>query len=115
LSGNTFADLQARHPSVTNVLVELLAGQVRRLSEQLLDAHTLAADERVRKQLRRLADTFANGDRATLPITQHDLATLAGTTRPTANRALQPLLDAGVIEIGRGRIVVADRGALDHL
>lgn len=74
----------------------------------------MPADERVRRQLHRLAETFADGDRAVLPITQHDLATLAGTTRPTANRALQPLLDAGVVELGRGRIVVTDRSRLEH-
>ena len=50
-----------------------------------------------------------------VPITQQDLAALAGTTRPTANRALQPLLDAGVVELGRGRIVVTDRAALPHV
>jgi len=115
LGSSDFADLQRRHPSVTTMLVELLAAQVRRLSDRLLDAHTLPADDRVRKQLGRLADTFAQGDGAVVPITQQDLAALAGTTRPTANRALQPLLDAGVVELGRGRIVVTDRAALPHV
>lgn len=110
----TFADLRETHPSITEVLVSTLAAQVRRLSEQLLDAHTLPADERVVKQLRRMVASFASDGAATVPLTQEDLASLAGTTRPTANRALQSLVDAGVIELGRGRIVVADVDALDQ-
>jgi len=114
LRRDEFTDLQRRHPSVTGILVEVLAAQVRRLSEHLLDAHTMPADDRVRKQLRRLAHSFADGSTAIVPITQHDLASLAGTTRPTANRALQPLVEAGVVELGRGRILVTDLAALSE-
>lgn len=103
-----FADVQRRHPSINNVLVEILAAQVRRLSDQLLDAHSMSADHRVVKRLVRLARQFSDGESATLPITQEELASLAGTTRPTANRALQPLVDAGVVRLGRGRIHIDD-------
>ncbi|HEY3485619.1 MAG TPA: Crp/Fnr family transcriptional regulator [Ilumatobacteraceae bacterium] len=108
LQGDAFRDLQRAHPEVSLVLVELLAAQVRRLSDQLLDAHTMPADERVLKQLRRLADAFCVDGAATIPLTQEDLASLAGTTRPTANRALQSVVDEGLVELRRGRIVVAD-------
>ena len=103
-----FAELQQRHASVTLVLVEMLAAQVRRLSEQLLDAHSMGAEQRVVKRLGLLAEDFRDGVTATLPITQEELASLAGTTRPTANRALQPLVDDGTIQLGRGRIVIVD-------
>jgi len=33
---------------------------------------------------------------------------MAGTTRPTANRALQTLVSDGTVRLGRGRIDVAD-------
>lgn len=101
--------LRRDHPRVSEVLVHLLASQVRRLSDQVRDAHTLGADERVVKQLRRLVVCFDTGDGAvTVPLTQEDLATLAGTTRPTANRALQGLVADGSITLGRGRIHVPD-------
>jgi CRP/FNR family cyclic AMP-dependent transcriptional regulator len=109
-----FTSLQQSHPAVTSVLVEMLAAQVRRLSEQLLDAHSMGAEERVVKRLGRLAVEFQIGDGATVPITQEELASLAGTTRPTANRALQPLVDAGVIALRRGRIDVAEVASLDR-
>lgn len=112
LGADSFAELQRRHPAVTMVLVELLAAQVRRLSDQLLDAHTMGADERVLKQLARLAASFGDGHTANIPITQEDLASLAGTTRPTANRALQALVDDGTVVLGRGRIEVVDSSRL---
>lgn len=105
---DTFAELLERHPAAMSVLVEMLAAQVRRLSEMLLDSHSMGAEERVVKQLRRLALEFRDGDTATLPITQEELASLAGTTRPTANRALQTLVSDGTVQLGRSRIVIAD-------
>jgi CRP/FNR family transcriptional regulator, cyclic AMP receptor protein len=110
---DAFVELQQQHPAVTNVLVEMLAAQVRRLSEQLLDAHSMGAEQRVVKRLGLLAAEFQIGDAATLPVTQEELAALAGTTRPTANRALQALVDAGTIELGRGRITIADVSKLN--
>ena len=106
LHRDAFLELQRRHPGVSTVLIELLAAQVRRLSDQVMDAHTLSADERVLKQLRRLAFGFEHSGAATIPITQEDLASLAGTTRPTANRALQALVADGIVQLGRGRIGV---------
>jgi CRP-like cAMP-binding protein len=54
----------------------------------------------------------ANG---ALPITQEDLAQLAGTTCPTANRVLVGLQSAGVIHLQRGRIEVTDIAELRRL
>jgi CRP-like cAMP-binding protein len=46
-------------------------------------------------------------------VRQEDLATMAGTTRPTANRVLQPLVDVGVVALHRGRIEVIDPSAVN--
>ncbi|MCY7374124.1 MAG: helix-turn-helix domain-containing protein [Spirochaetaceae bacterium] len=45
-------------------------------------------------------------------MTQEDLATMAGTSRPTVNRVLRGMEDAGVLRLGRGRIEVLDVAAL---
>jgi CRP/FNR family cyclic AMP-dependent transcriptional regulator len=47
-----------------------------------------------------------------VPITQDDLAGMAGTTRPTTNQVLQRLADEGVLTLGRGRIELRDVAAL---
>lgn len=114
LHRDAFLELRRTHPAVTDVLVDILAAQVRRLSRQLLDAHTLSADDRVVRQLARMARSFAVDGSASIPLTQEDLASLAGTTRPTANRALQPLVGKGVIELRRGGVDVPDVSLLEH-
>lgn len=109
LRRDAFAALRAEHPAVSDLLVAALAAQVRRLTGALVDAHALAADERVVKHLRRVASVFrTDGASVRVPLSQHDLASLAGTTRSTANRALQPLVADGVIVLGRGWIEVVD-------
>ena len=47
-----------------------------------------------------------------IPLTQEELAQLAGTTRPTANRVLRAAETAGVLKVARGRIEVLDAAAV---
>jgi CRP-like cAMP-binding protein len=102
-------DLRQRLPVVDRFLVEVLAEQVRRLTEHLLEALYVPADKRVLRRLV-LLDELCNtaGVGETLPFTQDDIATMAGTTRPTANRVLKKVQEAGLIELGRGRVKVVD-------
>jgi CRP/FNR family transcriptional regulator, cyclic AMP receptor protein len=106
-------DLRTTRPAIDRVLVDLLAGQVRRLSQRVLEALYYPADRRV---VRRLADLSQLYDEGKSPIViglrQDDLATIAGTTRPTTNRVIQQLVSAGVVQVRRGRIEVLDVPAL---
>jgi CRP/FNR family cyclic AMP-dependent transcriptional regulator len=104
-----FDELCRSHPSARELLVEVLVEQVRRLSGQVLDALYVPADKRVIRRLRDLAELYrTEATTVSVPVTQEDLASMAGTTRPTANRTLQELAAAGTIELGRGRIDVLD-------
>jgi CRP-like cAMP-binding protein len=104
-----FERLRHSHPSVERLLVEYLAAQVRRLSERLTEALCLEARTRV---LRRLLDLDAVFDSGPVPVTQEEISTMAGTTRPTVNRVMQDLAETGIIELGRGRFIVTDSTAL---
>lgn len=104
-----FERLRRHHPGVDRLLVEYLAAQVRRLSERLTEALYIEAPTRV---LRRLVELSAVFDGGPVLVTQEEIATMAGTTRPTVNRVLRHLAEAGVIEPGRGRFNVLDPGAL---
>ena len=86
------------------------AAEVRRLSQRLAEALYDNADKRVIRRLLDLDDIY-NG---VIPLTQDDLATMAGTTRPTANRVLQGLVGAGLVALSRGRFQVLDRAELVH-
>lgn len=104
-----FDRLRRTYPSVDRLLVEYLAAQVRRLSERLTEALCFEARTRV---LRRLLDLDAVFDGGPVPVTQEEISTMAGTTRPTVNRVMQDLAEAGIIELGRGRFIVIDSTAL---
>jgi CRP-like cAMP-binding protein len=66
--------------------------------------------------LRELVDLYGVGDvPAVIPVTQDDLAQLAGTTRPTANRVLRGGEEKGVVTLARGRIEVHDLAGLERL
>ena len=104
-----FDRLRRTYPSVDRLLVEYLAAQVRRLSERLTEALCFEARTRV---LRRLLDLDAVFDGGLVPVTQEEISTMAGTTRPTVNRVMQDLAEAGIIELGRGRFIVIDSTAL---
>jgi CRP/FNR family transcriptional regulator, cyclic AMP receptor protein len=104
-----FDALRARHPTVGEVLARALAARVRRLSDLLVEAHYLPAEQRV---LRRLAELGGSGD-GLIPLTQEELAHLAGTSRATVNRVLRDGQDRGELELQRGRIQVVDARRLE--
>jgi CRP-like cAMP-binding protein len=113
LSASAFYDLCDRHPQVQGLLVDLLADRVRELSFRLLESMYLSLDRRLCRRLLFLAEVYADGRPAVIvPLTQEQLADLVGGTRPTVNQGLQRLVDEGVLELGRGRLVVLDRAAL---
>jgi CRP-like cAMP-binding protein len=104
-----FERLRRSYPSIDRLLVEYLAAQVRRLSERLTEALCFEARIRVLRRLLELDSVFERGPVA---VTQEEIATMAGTTRPTVNRVMQDLAEAGIVELARGRFTVADPAAL---
>jgi CRP/FNR family transcriptional regulator, cyclic AMP receptor protein len=104
-----FALLQRTHPGVKDVLLRLLAEQLRRASDRLVEAHFVDADTRVRRRLCELAETY---DYGVVPLTQEDLAAMAGTSRATVNRVVREETARGMVEHSRGRITILDRDAL---
>ena len=95
------------------MLVEILAARVRRLSAHLVEALYVPVDKRVVRRLLALCRQYGNGSRqVSLPLTQSELAEMAGATRPTVNKVLRTLEEARVISLGRGSVQVLDRAAL---
>jgi CRP-like cAMP-binding protein len=104
-----FGDLLARYPAVHTVLTSLLAEDVRRTSNRLLEALTVDAERRVLRRLVELADSYAAGeDDPVIVLTQEELAGLAGTSRETVNRVLREEARDGAVELRRGRIALRD-------
>jgi len=111
-----YEELRSRCPQIERFLTLAMAHQVRRLTERLQEALHLPADRRVLRRLIDLANAEATGggDEVVISMRQEELASLAGTTRATANRALRELERDGTVTLTRGRIAILDRAALER-
>ena len=115
LRAAAFHELCERYPAVNHILVDLLAHRVRELGDRLVESTSVGLDRRVHRCLLRLADLFADGPGpVVVPMTQDQLADLVGGTRPSVNQVLQRLQTQGVIRLGRGRVELLDRPALER-
>jgi CRP/FNR family cyclic AMP-dependent transcriptional regulator len=113
LSHSQLDELRALHPGVDRLLMAALTGEVRRLARALVEALYLPVDRRLWRRLVELAEIYADGGTTvTVPFTQEDLAQLAGTTRPSANRVLRAGEALGIVRMTRGRIEVVDVDAV---
>jgi CRP/FNR family cyclic AMP-dependent transcriptional regulator len=107
--------LRRRHPAIDRFLLEVMAMQIRRMSLLLSDALYLPAGKRVLRRLLEVADTYGDGAPATvIPLTQEDLAGLAGTTRPSANKVLRAAQEGGLLSVSRGQVRILDLDGLIH-
>jgi len=106
-----FALLQRTHPGVKDVLLRLLADQLRRASDRIVEAHYVDADTRVRRRLCELVATYSNG---VVPLTQEELAAMAGTSRATVNRVLREETTHGTVTHRRGSVTVLDADGLQR-
>jgi CRP/FNR family transcriptional regulator, cyclic AMP receptor protein len=113
LDRDQFERLRASYPGVDRFLVELLSARIDKLDSYLLEALYVPAERRVLRRLADLCELYKKDDqRIVIPVTQEMLASLAGTTRPTANQVLQRLAASEMVEIRRGQIVVLDHKGL---
>ena len=109
LNRQTFDRLRRDHPAVDALLVQILADRVAELTERLVDALYTPAPRRVATLIETLAESYRDGSGgATIPLTQEDLASLAGTSRLTVSRVLRGMRERGRIEVSRGKLVVRE-------
>jgi CRP/FNR family cyclic AMP-dependent transcriptional regulator len=101
--------LRREQPQVNELLLRLLAARIRRTNDLLAEALYVPADKRVLRRLRELADLYRSEAGApVIPLTQEEIAELAGTSRATVNRVLRAEERAGSLELTRGRTTVLD-------
>ena len=115
LTRSAFDALRLSHPAVERLVTEALARRVQELSSALLEALYVPVDRRVVARLVDLGREYGGPTTdgpVTVPLTQDDLAGMAGTTRPTTNQVLQRLADEGALRLGRGRIELTDLDSL---
>jgi CRP-like cAMP-binding protein len=112
LPATTIREFSMEHRSFERAMARVVAHQLRNQSHQLLEAMYLPVARRLARRLAELSDLY---DAPVVPLTQDDLAGISGTTRQTVNQLLTEWREAGVVDLGRGRVTVVDRDRLDRL
>jgi len=111
-----FRDLRDRNPRLEQLVSGILARRVDELSAQVLEAMYDSLERRVVRRLAALAGIYQGSSaEVTIPLTQDELSQLVGGARPSVNQVLQRVVDDGVIELRRGRILVRDPAELRRL
>jgi CRP/FNR family cyclic AMP-dependent transcriptional regulator len=109
LSRADFVGLLRRSPTVVDGLLATLAQTIRRLSEEVADLTFLDLHARLAKKLLELAEAHGRPVDGALeiqvPLTQEELASMIGATRPRVNKLLGLYEDRGAIA-RRGRHVL---------
>lgn len=113
VTASAFNRLCQTHPAVERTLTTLLGHRVDELSQRLLESMYVGLDRRLYRRLVELCESWGESDGpVVVPLTQAQLADLTGGTRPTVNQVLQRLVDQGVVEVSRGKVVVLDLARL---
>ena len=106
-------------PVSSRAAADVLTTRAHRAAALAADLAWLDVRTRIARRLEDLADRFGRpvdgGTLILLPLTQDEVAALAGTTRESANRALRTLVADGEIRVAaRGRYVVRTRTQNAH-
>ena len=90
--------------------------RLEKVNNNLLEALYVPAERRVMRRLLDLCELYEGDDqRIMIPVTQETLASIAGTTRPTANQVLRRLVASEIVAVNRSQITVVNRSGLQHL
>ena len=107
------------HGQVGLSLIIMLCRRLRTATDMLSEHSNLGVPQRLVRAILRLAvEMSPQGQEMRLrelKIRQSDLGSYTGLARENVNRQLREWVDAGVIELGRGRLVITDAGALQQI
>ncbi len=89
-------------------VIELLCQRIRWVSDRMEETALLPFQVRLARRLVVLMDDFGTE----IHISQDKLANYVGVARETVNRQLQIWRRSGLLDLGRGRIIILDRAKL---
>jgi CRP-like cAMP-binding protein len=107
------------HGAVALSVIASLCTRLRNATEMLSEQSNLGVAPRLARAILRLAAEMSPQGREyrlkELKIKQSDLGSYTGLARENVNRQLREWAEAGVLELGRGRLVIRQYGALENI
>jgi CRP/FNR family cyclic AMP-dependent transcriptional regulator len=112
-----FEELRHQHPEVDRLLIGVLVAMVDRLTRQVAELTDVPGTVRIYRRLVALAELYGAGDeqsgqRIEIPLTQDQLAGLAGVHLRLTSRVLGEARAAGLLDTSKRRLVVRDLDGL---
>jgi CRP/FNR family cyclic AMP-dependent transcriptional regulator len=87
-------------------ILSLIGERLQKAVQAISELMSLSLSARVARHLLDLADADQSLEAQEVDLTQEELATLVGASREAVNRELGRFARRGLLELGRGRIVV---------
>jgi CRP/FNR family transcriptional regulator, cyclic AMP receptor protein len=119
LNRRYFMPVLENHADICLILLKILCQRLRQTTEQVEDVLTRHLESRIAKVLLHLAESAGSpnisGVSVELHLSQRELGNMAGGSRESVNKHLQTMQRAGLIDLGKGSIVILDRAAIERL
>ncbi len=116
MSRSDVEQLLLKDPRIAMRLAQSLGNRLAQAEERLEEMAFKSVAARLAGLLLRLADESDwRGRRMVTGLTHQQLAELVGSYRETVTLTLNEFRDAGLVEIGRRKIVLADEDELAHI
>jgi CRP/FNR family transcriptional regulator, cyclic AMP receptor protein len=115
IARSEFMSFFGERPEAMSRIIELLCARLRRSTEYIADATFLDLSRRLAKQLVNLAHDDQSSRAAALRISHAELAAMLGVSRERVSMQLAAWSDKGILDQGRGHLVVRDRQALQNV
>jgi CRP/FNR family transcriptional regulator, nitrogen oxide reductase regulator len=117
--GPTMMRLLERYPSIALNTLHLMISRVHELQTRVTELTMERVEQRLARAVRRLAARAGRrverGTLIDLPLSRQDIAELTGTTLYTASRIISHWEALGVVETGRGRLLIVRPHRLDAI
>ena len=104
IPANDFVDFVVRHPTTAKAVIVIMGKHQMSAINRVMDLIEEGVQQRILNVLTLLCNRFGSD----LPLTNADLAELAGTTRETAARIVSRMGESGFLAKKRGRINILD-------
>lgn len=112
-------EFMAAHPSLAANLMEMMGERLQEAHTRVKELSTEEVEHRVAHTLLRLVEKSGRateeGTLIDFPITQQDIAQASGTTLHSVSRILSAWESAGLVTVGRRKIVVCDITGLSQV
>jgi CRP/FNR family transcriptional regulator, cyclic AMP receptor protein len=116
LNRRDFMPILERHADICMILLRILCRRLRQTSEQVEDVLFRHLESRIAKALLHLVETIggkdARGVCLDLHLSQRELGNIAGGSRESVNKILQMWQREGLIELGKGSVLIRDLAAI---